>query len=313
MITAIAILGPTASGKSRLAIDLARRSGGEILSIDSRQAYRRLDIGTAKPSAEDRRAIPHHLIDILDVHEKNNAEFFANMAHQAAREVASHGRLPIFVGGSGLYFRAITHGFFNIKLDPVERTAFAQSLGGVPDGLLFRRLEAFDPESARRIHRNDRQRIMRALEVYSLTGTPLSTHMRNQGHDPQRQEVRFVTLGLDIPRAELHRNIDERARMMFERGWVEETKKLLVDGADPDWPGMKTLGYPEVIALIKGTSTLDATVTRVVELTRQYAKRQITWFKKETDVTWLRGDASGILESAFTLVRTSTGADGNGG
>ena len=313
MITAIAILGPTASGKSRLAIDLARRSGGEILSIDSRQAYRRLDIGTAKPSAEDRRAIPHHLIDILDLQEKNNAELFANMAHKAAREVASHGRLPIFVGGSGLYFRAITHGFFNIKLDPVERIAFAQSLGGAPDGLLFRRLEVVDPESARRIHRNDRHRITRALEVYSLTGTPLSTYMRNQRHDPQRQEVRFVTLGLDIPRAELHRNIHERARMMFERGWVEETMKLLAEGADPDWPGMKTLGYPEVIALIEGKSTFAATVTRVVELTRQYAKRQITWFKKETDVTWLRGDARGILESAFTLVCTSTGTDGNGG
>jgi tRNA dimethylallyltransferase len=313
MITAIAILGPTASGKSRLAMHLAQRAGGEILSIDSRQAYRHLDIGTAKPSAEDRRTIPHHLIDILDLREKNSAALFASMAHEAVRAVASRGRLPIFVGGSGLYFRALRHGFFTIKLDAVERTAFAESLRGIPDDFLFRRLETVDPESARRIHRNDRYRIVRALEVYSLTGTPLSAHMQYQRPDPLRQEIRFVAIGVDIPRAELHRNIHERTRMMFEGGWVEETEKLLAEGADPEWPGMKTLGYPEIVALLEGKSTLDETATRIVELTRQYAKRQVTWFQKEPDVAWFTGGAQDIFESAFELVCRSAGGTGPSG
>ena len=306
MITAVAILGPTASGKSRLGMDLAMKTGGEILSMDSRQAYRHLDIGTAKPSAQDRRAVPHHLIDILELHERNNAESFARLAHETVREVAARGKLSIFVGGSGLYFRAIAHGFFSIKLDPAERVAFAHTLRGMPDSALYRRLEAVDPESAQRIHRNDRYRIMRALEVYTLTGTPLAEHMRNQRSDPLRRGLRFVKVGLDIPRAALHRDIHKRTQTLFERGWVQETERLLAAGSDPEWPGMKTLGYPQVIELIKGSSTFDATVTRIVELTRQYAKRQITWFKKEPDITWLPGEARDHAESVLDLLRRST-------
>jgi len=313
MITAVAILGPTASGKSRLAMTLAQHLGGEILSVDSRQAYRHLDIGTAKPTAEDRRAIPHHLIDILELHEKNNAEQFAGTAHRAIREVAARERLPIVVGGSGLYFRAIRQGLFSVKLDPAERSAFSKSLCGVADGILFRRLEEVDPESAGRIHRNDRYRITRALEVFALTGTPLSEHLRTQGQDPQRREIRFMVLGLDMPRAELHQRIQERARMMFEAGWVEETGRLLAGGADPEWPGMKTLGYPQVIQLINGKSTRDQTMTRVVELTRQYAKRQITWFKRESGIEWLTGDARGVFDAALARARGATGNHGASG
>ena len=302
MIRAIAILGPTASGKSRLAMRLSPRVGAEILSVDSRQAYRRLDIGTAKPTADERRAVPHHLIDILDLAEKSNADSFARLAHAAIRDVASRGRLPLLVGGSGLYFRAITEGFFDIDLETSKRISFAESLRGVPNDVLRARLERDDPGSASRIHRNDRYRMTRALEVFALTGKPLSAHVSAQRPDPMRQEIHYIKIGLRLPRAKLHDRIAERTRGMFERGWVGEVERLLTDGVTPELPGMKTLGYPQVIANVRGEARFEETVLRVLELTRQYAKRQMTWFKKEPMVHWLEADSPTLLESVEELV-----------
>jgi len=303
MITAIAILGPTASGKSRFGMSLATRLGGEILSIDSRQAYRRLDIGTAKPTAEDRRTVPHHLIDVFDLHEKPNAEVFARMALAAIRGVASRGRLPILVGGSGLYFRAISQGLFDIDLDRVERLSFAESLRGIGNDVLHARLFEADPESGRRIHQNDRFRLIRALEVFTLTGKPLSDHIRGQRSDLERRDIRFAKIGLELPRAVLHRNIDHRAREMFERGWDEEVERLLAEGMDAESPGLKTLGYPQVIAYVRRQASRAETVTRVIELTRQYAKRQMTWFRKEPEMRWFGAGENTPLEWAERLVR----------
>ena len=302
MITAAAILGPTASGKSRLGIDLALRMGGEILSIDSRQVYRRIDIGTAKPSAEERNLVPHRLIDILDLEEKSDAQKFAMLAHAAMRDAASRGKIPILVGGSGLYFRAIERGFFDIKLEAADRAAFAESLRDLSSESLRERLQALDPESARRIHRNDRYRLARALEVRELTGTSLSEHIRRHRLDPSREEIVFVKIGMGIERGKLHRNIAERARRMFERGWVAEVERLLAEGVDPEWPGMKTLGYPQVVSHVRGAVGLNETVERISELTRQYAKRQMTWFRKEPAVHWLDAGESGLVETAAELI-----------
>jgi len=302
MITAVAILGPTASGKSRLGIDLALRMNGEILSIDSRQAYRRIDIGTAKPSTEERGLVPHHLIDIFDLEERSDAQTFAVLAQGTLRDAASRGRIPILVGGSGLYFRAIEKGFFDIRLEAADRIAFAESLRDIPNETLHGRLLALDPESARRIHPNDRYRLVRALEVQALTGMPLSEHVRRQRLDSSREEIAFVKIGLDLERVKLHRNIAERAKGMFERGWVGEVERLLAEGADPEWPGMQTLGYPQVISHVRGEARLDETVERVLELTRQYAKRQVTWFKKEPAMHWLTAEESGLIEAAAELV-----------
>jgi len=307
MITAVAILGPTASGKSRLGMSLALRLGGEILSIDSRQAYRRLDIGTAKPAAGERRAVPHHLIDIFNLDEQSNAEVFARMALAAIRDVASRGKLPILVGGSGLYFRAIAEGLFSIDLDPAARLSYAESLRGIGNDVLHARLVEADPESARRIHRNDRFRLVRALEVFTLTGKPLSDHVRGQRSDPKRREIRFVKIALELPRAGLHRNIDDRTRGMFERGWAEEVEGLLAEGIDAKCPGMKTLGYPQVIAYVRGQASLIETVARVIELTRQYAKRQVTWFRKEPEIHWMGAGEDDLPESAQRLVRLPEG------
>jgi tRNA dimethylallyltransferase len=301
MITAAAILGPTASGKSRLGIDLALRMNGEILSIDSRQAYRRIDIGTAKPSAEERSLVPHRLIDIFDLEEKSDAQRFALLAHSAIRDAASRGKVPILVGGSGLYFRAIERGFFDIRLEAADRIAFAESMCDVSNESLHGRLQALDPESALRIHRNDRYRLVRALEIRELTGTSLSEHVRRQRLDPSREEIAFVKIGLDIERGKLYRNIAERAKMMFEHGWAGEVERLLAEGADPDWPGMKTLGYPQVLSHVRGEVRLDETVERVSELTRQYAKRQVTWFRKEPSMHWLMAGENGLIEAAAEL------------
>lgn len=302
MIMAVAILGPTASGKSRLGIDVALRIGGEILSVDSRQAYRRIDIGTAKPSQEERALVPHLLIDVFDLEEKNDAQKFALLARAAIRDAVSRGKIPILVGGSGLYFRAIEKGFFDVRLDAADRIAFAESLRGVSNESLCERLEALDRESAQRIHRNDRYRLVRALEVQALTGMPLSEHVRRQRLDPSREEIAFVKIGLDIERGTLHRNIGERARGMFERGWANEVERLLAGGADPDWPGMKTLGYPQIVSYVTGKARFDETVERVSELTRQYAKRQVTWFRKEPEMSWLAGAENGIVDTAVGLI-----------
>ncbi len=302
MITAVAILGPTASGKSALGMGLALRMKGEIISVDSRQAYRHIDIGTAKPSAEDRRLVPHHLIDVCDLSERINAQRFASLARGAIRDAASRGALPILVGGSGLYFRAIEAGFFDIALDPGDRAGFAESVRGRSSGSLHEQLRAIDPESAARIHPNDRYRTVRALEVHALTGTALSDHMRRQRIEPSREEIGFVKIGLEIDRAELHRRIGARTGEMFEKGWADEVRRLLAEGADPAWPGMRTLGYPEVVSFVRGERPLDDTIGRIGELTRQYAKRQVTWFRKEPEMRRLAADGQGLVDAAAALV-----------
>jgi tRNA dimethylallyltransferase len=302
MITAVAILGPTASGKSSLGMGLALRMKGEILSIDSRQAYRRIDIGTAKPSAEDRRLVPHHLIDIYDLDEKIDAQRFSALASAAIRDAVSRGALPILVGGSGLYFRATETGFFDIAIDPADRAGFAESVKEVSSETLHERLRVIDPESAGRIHPHDRYRIVRALEVHELTGTSLSGHMRRQRLEPSRADIRFVKIGLELHRGELHRRIGERVKRMFERGWAGEVSRLLAEGADPGWPGMRTLGYPEVVSFVRGERSLGDTIERIGELTRQYAKRQVTWFRKEPEMQRLAADGKGLVDAAAELV-----------
>jgi tRNA dimethylallyltransferase len=296
MMETLAILGPTAVGKSSLARALAGRLDGEIVSIDSRKAYRGLDIGTAKPPAEARETVPHHLIDVLDLHEKNDAERFARMAERAVDQIAGRGRLPILVGGSGLYFRALMDGFFSIDLQRADREAFARSIERRATADLHGDLEEVDPESARRIHANDRYRIVRALEVHALTGIPLSEHFRRQRAGGPRRRVVPRTAGLALSREMLYERINERTRRMVAAGWVEEVERLLAGGADPSWPGLKTLGYPEMVSVVRGRSTREEAVERVSRLTRQYAKRQLTWFKAVDGVTWFDAAEPDILE-----------------
>lgn len=294
-----AILGPTAAGKSSLAIIIAGRLGGEIVSVDSRQAYRGIDIGTAKPSRSDRERVPHHLIDVLDLREKNDAEQFSRMAVTAVEDILQRGNLPILVGGSGLYFHALFKGFFDIDLDPSERIAFAESVAHIPTPELYRRLNSEDPDSVRRIHANDRYRIVRALEVRALSGVPISEHFRRQRSNSAHRRFECRTIGLTMSREKLYARINERTRRMMTGGWIEEVERLLEGGAAPAWPGLGSLGYPEVISLIRGELTREETIDRVARLTRQYAKRQLTWFKKVEGVTWFNADSGDLADLVF--------------
>ncbi|UCF05442.1 MAG: tRNA (adenosine(37)-N6)-dimethylallyltransferase MiaA [bacterium] len=306
---ALVILGATAVGKSKVAVTVAQRLGGEIVSVDSRQAYRHLDIGTAKPTKEQRESIPHHMIDILELDETNNAERYARMATLAIDTIRSGGALPILVGGSGLYFRAIFKGFFAIDLDQDERRRFADSVAGIPTRELRQRLESADPRAARRIHPNDRYRTVRALEVFTLSGVTLSEHFERQRRTQHGLEskMQICKVGLTLEREDLSARIRERTASMIRAGLVDEVRSLLDGGADPGWPGMQTLGYPEVVSFVRGRIDETEMNERIVRLTRRYAKRQMTWFRKERGVTWLRADGGGIVQH---IIRLATGKAG---
>lgn len=294
----VAIVGPTGAGKSAAGTRLAELIGGEIVSIDSRQIYRGLDIGTAKPGADELRRVPHHLVDILDITERSNAAWFASLAREAIRDIVSRRRVPVLVGGSGLYLRAVIHGMFEIDLDPSDRERFSLEIGNIPTGRLRERLCEVDRASYARIHPNDRYRIVRALEVHALTGIPLSEHFRRQAAGGSAgEEVAIV--GLSPPRGSLRAAIRARTVSMCGKGWPEEVRGLLERGADPACPGMKTLGYPEMIDHVRGKVGRKETIDRIAARTAGYAKRQMTWFRKERVLAWI--DPSGDDTAAAVL------------
>ncbi len=294
----ILIIGPTAVGKSALAMRIAAETDAEIVSIDSRQIYRRLDIGTSKPTAEERKKVPHHLIDILDIDQKPDANSFAVEARRAISDIIERGRLPLVVGGSGMYLRSVLEGLFRIDLDPADRERFAAETESIETSVLYERLHSVDPESTERIHRNDRYRIIRALEVFTLTGTPISTHFAKQKDSGKDIfPVQFLKTGLKMDMKRLRSLIGERTAQMFDAGWVEEVRSLLEGGADPSWPGMQTLGYPEIVKYIRGEESREDTIKKIMTLTGQYAKRQMTWFRKEPDVWWIDLDRESAFEA----------------
>ncbi len=297
----IAILGPTASGKSSLAMSIALERNGEIISVDSRQAYRGLDIGTSKPTMEERKLVPHHMVDILDPSQKNSAEIYAREARDAIGEIRERENLPVLVGGSGLYYRAIFEGLFDIKLEETDRKRFALSVKGEPTCELHERLEVCDPVTAGRIHPNDRYRIVRALEVLELTGIPLSRHFELHALK-KKTGFDFLKIGIDLPRDMLHARINARTNEMIRVGWIEEAAELLASGIDPYCPGLRTLGYPEIISHISGDTDMKTLVVTIQKLTRQYAKRQMTWFRKEQEVHWFDLDGDDLRAGVLAIM-----------
>jgi tRNA dimethylallyltransferase len=227
------------------------------------------------------------------------------MARETMNDVILRGKLPILVGGSGLYFAAILDGFFSINLKKEDRAAFAETVQDAETEALYERLCSVDPASAGRIHHHDRYRIVRALEVHALTGIPMSEHFKRQKASTRKPELRILKVGLDMPRSELYRNINERTVKMIESGWVEEVQRLLREGAEPGWPGFQTLGYPQVISHIRGDISRAACIETISRLTRRYAKRQLTWFRREKDVRWCRADDPKTMEAVITLMRTA--------
>jgi len=291
----VVVLGPTAVGKSRVAVDLALRFGGEIVSGDSIQVYRGFDIGTDKPGPEVRRGVPHHLIDIVGPEAQYTAADFVRDALAAADGIAARGRLPIVAGGTGLYLKALLEGLFpGPGRDPALRTALETEAREKGLEVLFRRLEAVDPEYARKVRDRDRVRIVRALEVHAATGRPISDHFRDTRSPVEGRRV--IRVGLRLDRAALVRRIDERVDRMFARGLVDEVRGLLARGVPRSAPPFKALGYRHVLRLLGGEIGREDAVELTKIDTRQYAKRQMTWFRKMENVAWFSPDDGPGLE-----------------
>lgn len=294
----LALLGPTAVGKTNLSIQIARELNAEIISADSRQIYKQLDIGTAKPGADLLSSIKHHFIDELELTEHFSAGRFAEAASLRIEDIRSRGRTPLVVGGSTLYLAALLHGMAPIPpINPGIRYDLKVKLERAGAAALFEELMTVDPESARTMDATKSQRIVRALEVYYGTGKPISSYHASENDS----RFAFVPLVLIRNRDELYTRIDERVDLMFEAGWVHEVESILNSGADPDLPSLKTIGYREVIDYLRGYIGMKEAVRLIKRDTRRYAKRQITWFRRFPTYKWIQMDASlGLVDECFS-------------
>ena len=290
----LVLVGPTASGKTAVSLHLARALGGEIISADSRQCYRLLDIGTAKPSMEERDGIPHHFLDFLPPDAPYNAGLFGTQGRVVIDEIFTRGRLPIVVGGSGLYVRSLIDGLFDGPgADPEFREFLEQRLREEGIASLQKDLEKVDPDSARNIDPTKPRRIIRALEVFHLTGIPLSEHHKIVS------EISFasIQIGMLWERADLYARINRRCEQMIERGLLQEVDKLTEMGYDRKLQALNTVGYAEGFAFRAGEITREEMVVRFKQNSRRYAKRQMTWFRADPRVRWMPVQASDSPES----------------
>jgi tRNA dimethylallyltransferase len=290
----VVILGPTGVGKSGVALGLAARFRGEIINADSMQVYRGFDIGTDKPSPADRLAVLHHLLDIAEPGDQFTAADFVDGALVAMAGIHARGGLPFIVGGTGLYIKALLDGLFpGPARNPEVRRRLEAEASTAGLEALFRRLETVDPAYAIKVRARDRIRIIRALEVFETTGIPISEHFR--GTESFVKGVRQVRIGLELDRPALVRRIEERVDRMFAAGLVEEVERLLARGVPAGAPAFKGLGYKQVLSFIRNEIGLDEARDLVKRETRRYAKRQMTWFRKMSGISWFApGDRSGL-------------------
>lgn len=272
------LAGPTAVGKSEIGVELAQRIGAEIVAIDSMSIYRGMDVGTAKPSVELRRIVPHHLIDVLEPHEEFSVAQYVDEAAAISQQIVSRGRVPLFVGGTGLYLRSLLRGVFEgPSADPELRRELEADSARLSPGELHARLERVDPVSAARIHANDVRRIIRALEVYTTTGLALSQFQQQRPLVVEERPSNVFWLA--PPRAWLHERINRRVEQMFADGLLDEVRRLLAVPYPLSRTARQALGYQEAIDHLEGRLTLAETITRIQTRTRQFAKRQHTWFR----------------------------------
>jgi tRNA dimethylallyltransferase len=283
----VVVLGPTASGKTALSVALAERFHGEVVNCDSVAMYREFEIGTAKPSADERARVPHHLLDCVDPTSYITAGEYARLARQVLAEIRSRQNLPIVVGGTGLYLRALLDGLFP---GPKRSEELRERLRrrAEQDGAdhLHRVLLRLDPDAARKIHANDIPKLIRAIEI-CLASRQRMTEMWKQGRDPLTG-FRILRLGLNPDREALYARINERAKQMFNSGLVEETKHLLTKYGDAAGP-LASLGYKQAVQLLRNEIDLESALQAAQQAHRNYAKRQMTWFRREPDVVWLEG------------------------
>ena len=294
----ICIAGPTASGKTALSIALAKELDAEVVSCDSMQVYRRMDIGTAKPTLEERKGIAHHMLDVADPNEDFSVSRYCEMASPIVDDIVARGKTAIIVGGTGLYMDALIRGNdfapcpSTGRREELEEKAEREGIETLMDWL-----KDIDPEAAARLHLSDRKRIIRALEVYLETGETITAHnLRTQSIPPKYTPL---WLGIDFAeRSELYRRIDLRVDVMLQMGLLDEIRQLLADGISADCTAMQAIGYKEFVAALRGEGTIAEAAAMVQQASRRYANRQRTWFRRNTTLRWLIRDREEILSAA---------------
>ncbi len=301
--TAIFIMGPTASGKTGLGIELVERLNGEIISVDSAMVYKGMNIGTAKPTKEELARAPHRLIDIIDPADAYSAANFREDAVREAEDIFSKGKVPIFVGGTMLYFRALQNGLSNLpQADETIREKLELEAKAIGWDGMHQRLELIDPESAARIHPNDPQRIQRALEVYEITGRPLTQLFAEEEKEAAPFSVVKLALQPDA-REKLHKKIEKRFMQMLEQGFVEEVEQLRARGdLDLSKPSMRAVGYRQVWEYLVGDRTYENMIEKGITATRQLAKRQVTWLRAEEKLSWFDSEDAQLIENVLSYI-----------
>ena len=279
----IVVVGPTCTGKSQLSMDLALEFNGEIVNADSMQVYKHFNIGTAKQDDESRSIIPHHLIDVAEPYEDYNAAIFKDMAGNSISDIWSRCRIPIIVGGTGLYVRALIYDLFKVHGDKTLRENLNALYDDDPLGF-YENMKKDDSEYALKVSFRDKRRMVRAMEVFQLTGFTMSEWSRRHGFKNPRYEA--LKVGLQKPRDELFKRINERIDTMLANGWIEEVKGILSMGFDEHLKPFSSIGYREIVLYLHGSITYEDMVKDIKKFTRHYAKRQFTWFLREKDISW---------------------------
>jgi tRNA dimethylallyltransferase len=298
----VAVVGPTATGKSQLAIALAVRLGGEVVNADAMALYRGMDVGTAKPTTHQRAAVPHHLLDVLDVSETASVAAYQRAARAVVDEMRAAGRVPVLVGGSGLYVQAVVDDLEFPGTDPELRAALEAELAERGPAALHARLAGVDPVAAAAVLPSNGRRIVRALEVVALTGRPFPARLPSGG--ATRYDA--VLLGVDLPVAELDERVARRIARMFAAGLVAETRTLLRRGMRESRTASRALGYQQVVAALDGEGNLPAAAAETVRATRRFVRRQRSWFRRDARVRWLDGGPD-LLDRAEAVLRSHAG------
>lgn len=286
----VILTGPTAVGKTELSIKLAEKTGGEIISADSMQVYRYMDIGSAKIKEEEKRNIPHHLIDVLTPEEEFNVYTFQQMAKEALKGIYERKKMPVIVGGTGFYIQAL---LYNVEFEPQNETSRDDTIrkrleklaAEEGNSVLYEMLKEKDPGAAESIHENNLKRVIRALEFYELNGMPISEHNKKQREKEAAYNACYFVLNDE--REKIYERIDSRVDKMMEAGLLEEVKRLKEKGCHKDMVSMQGLGYKELLSYLNGECTLAEAVCLIKQDSRHFAKRQLTWFRRERDVIWI--------------------------
>lgn len=301
----VVIVGPTAVGKTKLSIEMAKRVHGEIISGDSMQVYRNMDIGTAKISVEEMEGIPHHLLDIKNPDEAYSAAAFQSEVKRCVTDITSRGKLPILVGGSGLYIQAVLYDYHFSKQERNEAITAKLERQIELEGImsLYTRLTEVDPEQAKKIHPNNHRRVVRALEIYEATGGTMTELQKNQ-----RKELQFDVqlVGLEMERQLLYDRINNRVDEMIEKGLVSEVRQLVAEGYG-ECQSMQAIGYKELIPYIEGQCSMEEAIETLKQNSRRYAKRQYTWFKNKLDINWYSVEPETINEKFRIIINDLAG------